>query len=54
VNRTVVFMSSSDRRLHLGPGQETSVGEIQVHWPGGAVRKLTDIAADRIRKSDEP
>ena len=54
VSTSVGFMSSSDKRVHFGLAQETSVKEIQIRWPGGAVRKLTAIPADQIVKVEEP
>ncbi len=37
------FLSSSDRRLHFGLGQATAVDSLHVHWPGGALQRLTDL-----------
>ncbi len=54
VSTSVGFMSSSDRRVHFGLAQETSIKEIQIRWPGGAVRKLTAIPADQVVKVEEP
>ncbi len=54
VTTSVGFMSSSDKRVHFGLGQETSIKEIEIRWPGGAVRKLTDVRADQILRVEEP
>jgi enediyne biosynthesis protein E4 len=50
VSPSVGFMSSSDKRVHFGLGQESSVKEIEILWPGGAVRKLTNVPVDKIVK----
>jgi len=54
VTTSVGFMSSSDKRLHFGLGQEKEIREIEIRWPGGAVQKLASVAADRILKVEQP
>ncbi len=54
VTTSVGFMSSSDKRVHFGLGQETSIKEVKIRWPGGSVRKLTNVQADQILRVDEP
>ncbi len=54
VSTSVGFMSSSDKRIHFGLGQETSIKEIEIGWPGGTVRKLTTVRADQILRVEEP
>ena len=39
--------------LHFGLGDESSVPEIEVTWPSGAITVLHDVAADRIWLVDE-
>jgi enediyne biosynthesis protein E4 len=51
---SVGFMSSSDKRVHFGLGQEKQVKSIEIRWPRGTVQKLTDVAADRFLKVEEP
>ncbi len=51
---SVGFMSSSDKRVHFGLGGETGVRTIEIRWPSGIRQTLTDVAADRILKVDEP
>ena len=51
---SVGFMSSSDKRVHFGLGGETKVRSIEIRWPSGIRQTLTDVAADRILKVDEP
>ncbi len=54
VTTSVGFMSSSDRRVHFGLGQENSIKSIEVRWPGGATQKLTSISVDQVLKIEEP
>jgi len=42
------YISHSDWRLHFGLGAATTVDEITVRWPGGAVEKLTKVKADQV------
>jgi hypothetical protein len=51
---SVGFISSSDRRVHFGLGQETKAASVEIRWPSGIVQKLTDVAADRIVPIEEP
>ena len=53
VNPSVGFMSSSDKRVHFGLGQETAIKTIEIRWPSGAVQKLLNVAADRILRVEE-
>jgi enediyne biosynthesis protein E4 len=48
VTTSIGFMSSSDRRLHFGLGEETLASLVQVRWPSGNVQELRDVPADRI------
>jgi len=54
VTVSVGFMSSSDRRVHFGLGQETKAAAVEIRWPGGAVQKLADVAAGQIVEIEEP
>jgi hypothetical protein len=54
VTVSVGFMSSSDRRVHFGLGQESRAASIEVRWPSGTVQTLTDVPADRILQIEEP
>ena len=44
------FASSSDKRLHFGLGDATTVDEVEVHWPSGAVEKIKLPGVDGIYK----
>ncbi|MGA3026997.1 MAG: CRTAC1 family protein [Bryobacteraceae bacterium] len=54
VSVSVGFMSSSDKRVHFGLGEEKRVQSIEIQWPRGAVQKLSNIAADQFLKVEEP
>lgn len=54
VTVSVGFMSSSDPRVHFGLGAEKMASSIEIRWPNGAVQTLTNVAADRILKVEEP
>lgn len=54
VTVSVGFMSSSDRRVHFGLGEETKAATVEIRWPSGAIQTLTDVAADRIVELVEP
>jgi hypothetical protein len=51
---SVGFMSSSDRRVHFGLGQETKISSVTIRWPSGIEQVLKDVAADQILKLTEP
>jgi hypothetical protein len=54
VTTSVGFMSSSDRRLHFGLGQEKTIQEIEIRWPDGTVQKLTSISSDQVLEVEQP
>ena len=47
------FMSSSDKRVHFGLGQEAKVTTIEIRWPSGIRQVLKDVDADQFLKVDE-
>jgi len=51
---SVGFMSSSDKRVHFGLGEETRIASIEIRWPCGIQQLLKDVAADQFLKVDEP
>jgi hypothetical protein len=51
---SVGFMSSSDKRVHFGLGQEAKIATVTIRWPSGTVQVLKDVAADQILKLKEP
>ena len=54
VTTSVGFMSSSDRRLHFGLGEEQETDNVEIRWPSGIVQRLGHPPANRILKVDEP
>jgi hypothetical protein len=48
------YLSSSDKRVHFGLGQDKVAQEIEIRWPSGIVQKLKNIQADQILQIDEP
>lgn len=42
------YLSHSDRRLHFGLGSATTVDEVTIRWPSGAVEKLTMLPVNRV------
>jgi len=54
VSTSVGFISSSDKRVHFGLGAEKQISSIEIRWPRGAVQQLSNIAADRFMKAEEP
>jgi hypothetical protein len=54
VSISVGFMSSTDKRVHFGLGQETKISSLEIRWPSGIQQVLNDIAADQFLKVDEP
>jgi enediyne biosynthesis protein E4 len=54
VSPSVGFMSSSDRRVHFGLGQEKEAKLVRIEWPSGAVQELRDVKADQVLAVEEP
>lgn len=48
------YLSSSDKRLHFGLGTATTVNRIEIRWPSGIRKVLTNIKGDRQVTIDEP
>ncbi|MFZ0662558.1 MAG: CRTAC1 family protein [Acidobacteriaceae bacterium] len=42
------YMSSNDQRVHFGLGEATTVGKVEIHWPGAPVETIHLPAVDRI------
>jgi hypothetical protein len=54
VTNSVGFLSSSDPRVHIGIGRETTAARAGVRWPGGATVTVEDVAANRFITVREP
>jgi hypothetical protein len=50
---SVGFMSSSDKRVHFGLGDETKISSIEIRWPSGIRQVLKDVKVDQLLKIDE-
>jgi hypothetical protein len=50
---SVGFMSSSDKRVHFGLGDETKISSVAIHWPSGIRQVLKDVKADQLLRVDE-
>lgn len=48
------YLSSGDKRIHFGLGQETSAQNIEIYWPSGIRQSLKNIRGDQIFEVDEP
>jgi hypothetical protein len=51
---SVGFMSSSDKRVHFGLGQETKIRSLEIRWPSGIEQTLRDLSADQLLRIEEP
>jgi enediyne biosynthesis protein E4 len=51
---SVGFMSSSDKRVHFGLGDENKIASVEIRWPSGVIQTLTDVKADQILAVMEP
>jgi hypothetical protein len=51
---SVGLMSSGDRRVHFGMGQEAVATSVEIRWPSGILQHLSHVAADQIIKVEEP
>jgi hypothetical protein len=47
------YASSSAAPAHFGLGG-VAAGEVEIHWPSGAVQQLKNVEADRIVRVQEP
>jgi hypothetical protein len=48
------YLSSSDKRVHFGLGQEASVRSIEIRWPSSIEQTLANVHADQTLQVDEP
>ena len=42
------YLSGNDPRAHFGLGQKTSIGGLEIRWPGGQVDRVPSVPLDRI------
>jgi hypothetical protein len=48
------YLSSSDKRVHFGLGEETLVQTVEIHWPSGFRQILKNVRGDQVLQVDEP
>ena len=48
------YLSSSDKRLHFGLGEEVVAKSIEIQWPSGIRQTLQNVRGDQILSIDEP
>jgi hypothetical protein len=48
------YLSSSDKRVHFGLGLQSTIKEIDIHWPSGITQTLRDLKSDQVLRVDEP
>ena len=48
------YLSSSDKRLHFGLGEEVVAKSIEIEWPSGIRQTLQNVRGDQILSIDEP
>jgi hypothetical protein len=48
------YLSSSDKRLHFGIGQDSAAKSIEIQWPSGIRQTLQNVRGDQIVQVDEP
>jgi hypothetical protein len=53
VATSVGFMSTSDKRVHFGLGEEKKVKAIEIRWSSGVVQSLRDVEGDQFLKVEE-
>ncbi|MBV9223368.1 MAG: CRTAC1 family protein, partial [Acidobacteriaceae bacterium] len=47
------YLSSSDKRVHIGLGIDLTAKLVEIRWPCGTVQALKDVKGDQILKVDE-
>jgi hypothetical protein len=48
------YLSSSDKRVHLGLGAESVAQSIEIRWPSGVRQTLKNVHCDQVLQVDEP
>ena len=51
---SVGYASSSEPLVRFGLGENRKVAKMEVVWPGGNRQEVTDVAADRLLRIEEP
>ena len=53
VQRAASYLSSQDRRVHLGLGASPMVDRLRIEWPSGTSETLSALPANRILTIEE-
>ena len=48
------YLSASDKRVHFGVGQESTITTIEIRWPSGIHQILKNVPTDQVLQIDEP
>ncbi len=48
------YLSSSDKRVHIGLGADAAPQSIEIRWPSGIPQVLKNVHGDQILQVDEP
>jgi hypothetical protein len=48
------YLSSSDKRLYFGLGQDAVAKSIEIHWPSGIRQTIQNVRGNQILNVDEP
>jgi hypothetical protein len=48
------YLSSSDKRLHFGLGQDPTAKSIEIQWASGIHQTIQNVRGDQILHIDEP
>jgi len=48
------YLSSSDKRVHFGLGNETLALSLEIRWPSGIIQTLQQVRGDQVLQVDEP
>ena len=47
------YLSSSDKRVHFGLGQDSVVKHVDIRWPSGLKQRMEDVKADQVLTVEE-
>jgi enediyne biosynthesis protein E4 len=42
------YLSQNDTRIHFGLGSATKINSVEIHWPSGAVDRMSNLTADQF------
>lgn len=54
LSTSVGFMSTSDKRVHIGLGKESKIESLEIRWPSGKNQVLNTVKIDAVNKITEP